>query len=364
MIEKAGMQRKTVLIVGGGTGGHIFPGIAIAKVLHSRGWSINWVGNPKKIEGKLVKDCGIKFFPLIFEGIKNRNFLALLTFPFFLLRAFLRSWTIFSKINPSIVIGMGGHIAFPIGLVAAARGVTLILQEQNAILGRTNRHLAMFAKFVFTAFPNIYPGANDVGNPLNFDICSCAEVNDRYNARLNHPLNLLIIGGSQGASILNTIVPKSLALLEKGQRPNVLHQSGVGHLNRLRSNYEELEVQANCVEFIHNMQDAMKTADLIICRSGGMTVSEVAAIGVAALFIPFPRSKDDHQMANAKFFSENKAAWLQTQNKLNPEWLAIWLKKRSRLELKHMALKAKDKSRENAAVHIADICDLLIENRL
>ncbi len=355
-------KKRTILIVGGGTGGHVIPGLAIAKVLNNRGWRIHWVGNPKKIEGKLVPNYKIEFSPLDFQGIRHKWSLILLIFPFFLVKALLKSWKIFSKVRPSIVICMGGYITFPVGLIAAIRRVTLILHEQNAILGRANRYLAKFAKYLFTAFPDVYPTANNIGNPLNMKISSNLEIEERYNLRRSNPINLLILGGSQGAKILNTIIPLTIALLKKHERPKIMHQSGFGYSKNLKENYEKFGVCADCVDFIDDMESAMKSADLVICRSGAMTVSEIAAVGVAALCIPFPNSMDNHQIANARFLSQRKAAWVQEQDKLNPEWLANWLKERSRSELKIMALNAKGQSRENAAIRIADVCDQIFSN--
>ena len=348
----------TILIMAGGTGGHIMPGLAVADVLRSRGWTVRWLGNPDKMEGQLVPARGYELAALRFAGLRGRGLRAKLIAPLLLFRAFIQAWRHFSVIRPSVVLGMGGYVSFPGGLVSALRAKPLVLHEQNAIAGMANRMLAKVSKRVLAGFPGALKGAEVVGNPVRQDVVALEAPLIRYGQR-SGPLRVLVVGGSLGATALNEILPQSLAQMLEAERPIVIHQAGAQHLETLKDAYRQAGVRADCRPFIDDMADQLGRADLLICRAGAMTVAEVAAAGVAALFIPYPHAVDDHQTANAKFLSADGAAWLMQQTELTATQLASWLSQRSRPELADIAQRARGHARPMAAQRIADICEEL-----
>jgi len=344
------------LIMAGGTGGHIMPGLAVADALLARGWRVQWLGHPERMEGRLVPAHGIALAPLRFSGVRGKGPAALLKLPFLLLAAFARAWRCLGALRPSVVVGMGGYAAFPGGMMAALRGVPLVVHEQNALAGTANRLLARVADRVLAGFPGALPRALEVGNPVRREVCAVAPPAERYAGR-GGPLRLLVVGGSLGARALNETVPRALALMPEAARPRVLHQAGEQHIEALRGNYARAGVPAECTAFIRDMAAALAETDVVVCRAGAMTVSEVAAAGAAALFVPFPHAVDDHQTANARFLSDAGAAWLQPQDGLTPAWLAQWLQARSRAELLEVAARARAHARPDAAERIADACE-------
>lgn len=351
-------RAPVVLIMAGGTGGHIMPGLAVAEVLRARGWTICWLGNPDKMEGKLVPAAGYTLTALRFAGFRDKGLLAKLQAPFLLLRALVQAWQQFSMIRPNVVLGMGGYVAFPGGVVSALRAKPLVLHEQNAIAGMTNRWLARIAQRVLAGFPGALDKAEVVGNPVRQDVAALARPEHRYTQR-SGPLRVLVLGGSLGATALNELLPQALAKIAPEQRPEVTHQAGTQHLDALLAAYARAGVGARCVPFIENIAEALSEADLLICRAGAMTVAEVAAAGVAALFVPYPHAVDDHQSANARFLSQDMAAWLIQQKELSPDTLSQWLLARNRQELSDVAQRARAHARPQAAQRIADICEEL-----
>jgi len=349
------MNAPTVLIMAGGTGGHIMPGLAVAETLRARGWRVLWLGNPDKMEGRLVPPRGFELVALHFEGVRGRGARALLRLPLVLARALVQAWRHLSAVRPDVVLGMGGYVAFPGGVLAALRGIPLVVHEQNAVAGTSNRWLARLARRVLSGFPGVLPRGEALGNPVRADLCALPAPAERYAGR-SGPLRLLVVGGSLGAQALNEALPKAMALLPAGQRPLVVHQAGEQHIVALVEAYAAAGVQADCRAFIDDMAGAMAAADLMVCRAGAMTVAEVAAAGVAALFVPFPHATDDHQTANARYLSAAQAAWLQPQNALTPQWLAAWLGERTRNELQAVAERARSHARPDAAARIADAC--------
>ncbi len=348
----------TLLIMAGGTGGHIMPGLAVADVLRARGWNIQWLGNPDKMEGKLVPARGYPLVALRFAGVRGTGLSSKLKSPFLLLKAMCQAWQQFGRVRPNVVLGMGGYVAFPGGVVAALRAKPLVLHEQNAVAGMTNRWLAKIARRVLAGFPGALSGAEVVGNPVRHDVATLPAPSVRFAAR-NGPLRLLIVGGSLGAQALNSILPKALALIASDKRPQVVHQAGAQHIEALVDAYRQANIQAQCLPFIEDMAHELGQADLLICRAGAMTVAEVSAAGVAALFVPFPSAVDDHQTANARFLSNDSAAWLQQQRDLTPEWLAHWIETRTRDELCAVATRARTHAQPESAQRIAAICEEL-----
>lgn len=336
------MNEQRALIVAGGTGGHIIPGLTIATALQRRGWRVKWAGNPAAMEGKLVPAQGIELLALVFQGFRGKGLVAQLMMPIRLLKAFLQSVIILKQFKPSVVIGMGGYVAFPLCMMASLLNIPLVIHEQNSIAGLTNRVLSKLADLNLVAFPDALPKATWVGNPVRnqiTDVATAESVEARYLGRTG-VLSILVVGGSLGAKALNTLVPQALSLIDSSSRPLVTHQSGSTHIEALQENYHALGVQARSVAFIDDMADAMTRADLLICRAGAMTVAEVAAVGVAAMFVPFPHAVDDHQTHNATFLVQNEAAWLMQERDITPEKLSLWLKELSREQCSLVAKKA------------------------
>jgi len=350
------MNGRTVLIMAGGTGGHIMPGLAVAHELAQRGWHVVWLGHPERMEGRLVPPQGFELAPLRFSGVRGKGLMTLLKLPFTLVGACWGALRQLRTVRPDVILGMGGYVAFPGGLMAALTRTPLVIHEQNAVAGTANRWLARIARRVLTGFPGALPGAVMVGNPVREAFTMLPRSRERYGQRQG-PLRLMVVGGSLGAQALNTIVPQSLALLLPQERPVVTHQTGEQHIANVQAAYEAAGVQARCLPFIEDMAAEIAEADILICRAGAMTVAEVAAAGVAALFVPLPHAIDDHQTANARYLSECGGGWLCKQSELTAPWLARWLKERSRDELLQVAEHAHEHACLNATRQIADACE-------
>ena len=349
---------RTAVIMAGGTGGHIFPGLAVGEGLRTAGWQVHWMGAPNGMEARLVPAQGYPMLWVNLGGLRGKGLTTRLLLPLRLLRAFWQALRALRRVRPGVVLGMGGYITVPGGLMSDWAGAKLVLHEQNAVAGMSNRLLARLADRVLTAFPHTLPNGDWVGNPVRQGIRDLAPPAQRYGAR-SGPLRILVVGGSLGAAALNERVPQALALLDPQQRPTVLHQSGRGHLQALLQRYAELGLQADCREFIDDMAAAYAEADLVICRAGASTVSEVACAGVAALFVPFPHAVDDHQTANARFLAEPGAALLVQQKELTPERLAAELRDLSRPRLLTMAQQAHGLARRDAVERIVAACEAL-----
>ncbi len=348
--------QRTLMIAAGGTGGHIMPGLAVAEEMRRRGWRVVWLGHPERMEGKLVPAQGIAMQPLRFAGVRGKGPASWLKLPFSLLGALNQAAAAFRQARPDVVLGMGGYVAFPAGLMAGIKRVPLVIHEQNAVAGSANRRLARMAQKVLAGFPGALPGALMVGNPVRPAVLQLPAAQERYAARTG-PLRLLVLGGSLGAQPLNRAVPEALAQMPPEQRPVVTHQAGAQHVESLRADYARLGVQAECHAFIDDVAQALAEADLLVCRAGAMTVAEVAAAGVAALFIPLPHAIDDHQRANARYLTDCQGGWLQDQKDLTPQWLAEWLAARTRTELSGVAQHAHQHASLQATQHIADACE-------
>ncbi|MCE2745686.1 MAG: undecaprenyldiphospho-muramoylpentapeptide beta-N-acetylglucosaminyltransferase [Burkholderiales bacterium] len=345
--------QRMALIVAGGTGGHIFPGLSVASELKARGWQVQWAGNPQAMEGKLVPANGLEMNTLVFSGFRGKGVLQQMLMPLKLLRAFWTSVQILRRTRPSVVLGMGGYVAFPLGMMASLLNIPLIVHEQNSVAGLTNKVLAKLADQKLVAFPYALPDSNWVGNPVREMIYSQPQPRARFHGR-SGPLKLLVLGGSLGAQALNEVVPKALALLPVNCRPDVVHQAGEKNLPALRDNYEKAGVSAQQLAFIDDVAAAMAAADLVICRAGAMTVAEVAAIGVAALFVPFPHAVDDHQTHNANFLVKEQAAWIRQQNELDATWLANWMQQTDRDACLEKAERARALAKPQATQDVAN----------
>ena len=357
------MTQRCALIMAGGTGGHIFPGLAVAEALRDKGWQVHWLGgkgtaaNPS-MESQLVPPRGFAFESIDFSGVRGKGPVTLALLPLRLLKAFWQSIQVLRRVKPGVVIGMGGYIAFPAGMMSVLLGKPLVLHEQNSVAGMVNKVLAMVADKVFTAFPNVLKNGEWIGNPMRPAFTAQADPVTRFAARTG-PLRLLVVGGSLGAKALNTIVPQALALIPQAQRPMVTHQSGARQIEELRANYLAANVEATLTPFIEDTATAFADADLIICRAGASTVTEIAAVGAAALFVPFPAAVDDHQTLNAQFLVASGGAMLIQQKDLTASVLANMLQKTERLTLINMALQAKKMQKIDATQHLVAACEAL-----
>ena len=352
------MTQKCALVMAGGTGGHIFPGLAVAEALREAGWRVHWLGAPDSMESQLVPPRGFAFEAVAFGGVRGKGLATLAFLPLKLLRAFWQSLQVVRRVQPDVVLGLGGYITFPGGMMASLWGKPLVLHEQNSVAGLANKVLAQVADRVFTAFPGVFKTGQWVGNPLRQAFTQQATPAERFAGRTG-PLRVLVVGGSLGAKALNDIVPQALALMPEATRPQVIHQSGAKQIEALRANYAAAGVQAELTPFIDDTAAAFAHADLVICRAGASTVTELAAVGVAALFVPFPFAVDDHQTTNAQFLVAQGGGWLVPQAELTAQNLAERLTALSRDTLQDVAQKAHAQKKTNATREVVMACEEL-----
>ncbi len=346
----------TLMVMAGGTGGHIYPGIAVAEAMRDRGWNIVWLGNPDGMEARLVPQQGYEMAWLNFSALRGKGLVRKLMLPVNLLRGFSQALRALRKTRPDVVLGMGGYVTFPGGMMAALLARPLVVHEQNSVAGLANKVLASVANRVLSGFPNVMKSAQWIGNPVRADIEAIAAPEERFAGR-SGPLRILVVGGSLGAQALNDVVPRALALLPTEQRPIVVHQSGAKQIDALRETYAQAGVTGELLSFIDDMAARYAEADLVICRSGALTVAELAAAGVASILVPFPHAVDDHQTGNARFLAERGAADLIPQTKLTPELLADKIAALDRTRLLSMAEAARKCGRRKVAVAVADVCE-------
>ncbi|UCV04330.1 undecaprenyldiphospho-muramoylpentapeptide beta-N-acetylglucosaminyltransferase [Dechloromonas denitrificans] len=347
-------MNKTILIMAGGTGGHIFPALAVADKMRQRGWRVVWLGNPDGMEARLVPQSGFEMVWVKFAALRGKGILRKLLLPLNLLRGFWQAQKLIRQIAPDVVLGMGGYITFPGGMMASLLGKPLVLHEQNSVAGLANRVLASVADRIATGFPNVLAKGAWLGNPVRPEIAAIAPPAERFAER-SGALRLLVIGGSLGAQALNEMVPKGMALLAADEQPQIVHQAGEKHLEALKANYAAVGVQAHCVPFIEDMAGAYAWADLVICRAGALTIAELAAAGVASILVPFPHAVDDHQTGNAKFLVNVGGAFLLPQDELTPESISL-IRNYSRSQLLEMAEKARSLAKPDATEEVANIC--------
>ena len=349
---------RTLLITAGGTGGHVFPGLAVAEAMRAAGWRVVWLGAKSGLEARLVPARGYEMAWVRASALRGKALLAKLLLPMNLLVAFWQSARAILRHRPDVVLGMGGYVAFPGGLMASLLARPLAVHEQNAIAGLTNRILAGVADRVLVAFPGALRGGEWTGNPVREDIARLEAPEARFAGRRG-PLNVLVFGGSLGAQALNDCVPRALALLAPAERPRVVHQSGEQHLVALDRAYAAAGVEGERVAFIEDMAARYAAADLVICRAGALTVAELAGAGVASLLVPFPHAVDDHQTANAAFLADAGAAILLPQRELTPERLAEQLRALDRPRLLEMARRARGLGKPDATRAVVHCCEQL-----
>jgi len=350
----------TVMITTGGTGGHIFPGLAVAAKLIARGLSVFWLGTREGLEATLVPEHGVEFEGLSFRGVRGKGLRTLLFGPYALLAACIDSLSIMRRRQPSVVLGFGGFASFPGALMGVATGRPLVLHDANAVAGLANRVLAYGADRILLGFPNALAGRHAkksawVGNPLRDSIAQLPPPAERFAGRTG-PLRLLVVGGSLGAQALNERLPAALARIGEAARPQVVHQSGAKHLEQLREAYRSANVDADCVAFIDDMAARYAWADLVVCRGGAVTIAELAAVGLGGIVVPLPGAIADEQTANADFLAAAGAAHRIAQDALTPERLATLLERMTRQQALAMANAARNLGRPDAADRVADVC--------
>jgi len=356
------MTTPKAMMMAGGTGGHIFPALAVADALKAKGWDVVWLGTPSGLESRLVPPHHIPMEWLSVSGLRGKSVTGLLGGIPKLVMALYQAIKIVKKHRPDVVVGFGGFVAFPGGLAAALMRRPLVIHEQNSIAGLTNRVLSLFACEVLTGFPDAFGhlGGNLLakilpiprrttwtGNPVRNDVVNGLPPAQRFEHRQG-PLRIVVVGGSQGARALNTIVPEAIALIPENVRPVVVHQAGAKLLDEMQDAYARHEVQAEVVPFIDDMAAALTQADLVICRAGALTVAELSAVGVASVLVPFPAAVDDHQTQNARFLSSAGAGILIPQNQFNAKDLAALIQSLDRSRLMMMAQAAKELGRIHA----------------
>lgn len=343
------------MIMAGGTGGHIFPALSVADYLRERGWQVIWLGARTGMEAKIVPERGYPMAWIRFSGLRGKGPVRAALLPLNLLIAFVQSARAIFAHRPDVVLGMGGYVAFPGGMMASLLNRPLAIHEQNSVAGLTNKVLAGVADRVLSGFPDVFKRGTWTGNPVRADIAGIAEPAQRY-AQRSGPLRLLVVGGSLGAQALNDVVPRALALLPAGARPEVIHQAGTAHIEALRANYANAGVPVDARAFIEDMAAQYAACDLVICRAGASTIAELAAAGAASVLVPFPHAVDDHQTVNARFLSMRGAAVLIPQHELTPQRLAELLATLDRSRLVAMAQAARAAGKPDATAAVAAVC--------
>lgn len=353
------MAKPLALIMAGGTGGHIFPAQAVASALAADGWDIAWLGSTDRMEAQLVPKFGWQFYGINVAGLRGKGLTSKLGAPFMVGKALWQAIKVCRQLKPTITLGFGGYASGPGGLASWLSGTPLLIHEQNAVAGSTNKLLARLAKYILVAFDSAFKGNNKrklVGNPIRAELLQC-----RAEREASAHLNVLIIGGSLGAQALNNVLPDQLTALAKVGAVAVRHQTGAAMLQQVENAYQPLRASGSVAEvsaFIDDMAAAYRWADVLICRAGALTVSEVAAVGVAAIFVPLPGAIDDHQTANARVLADRDAAILLPQQQLQQQGVhAIilpWLTDKTPLQ--HMAQRARALATDDAAGRITALC--------
>ncbi len=355
------MRNKTIIIMAGGTGGHVYPALAIADNLKARGYNLLWLGTSKGLEVSVTSRHDYPLLKINVAGIRGKGISRLAFTPFMLARALLQTLIIMMRVRPAAVIGMGGFVSGPGGIAAWLTRRPLLIHEQNAIAGFTNRLLAPFAVSIMTGFPGVFKKSGKLtvtGNPVRTDIINIPKPQQRFHQRTAQPLKILIFGGSIGAKRLNEVIPQTLATLREELQFEIRHQSGQQHLSATEKTYRGLRLQAEVIPFINDMAGAYTWADLIICRAGALTVAELSSCGTASILIPFPYAVDDHQTENAQYLVKAGAAVLIQETQLSIGKLRKVLLRlcRSPEQLLQMAVRARDLAKPEATEIIAKLC--------
>ena len=349
----------TLMVMAGGTGGHVYPAMAVADALQAQGWKIVWLATEGGMENRLIADKPYDKAMMTMRGVRGKGLLGWLTLPVKLARAFVQARQAIRQHQPDVVLGMGGFAAFPGGVMAKLAGIPLVIHEQNSIAGLTNKVLAKIASRVLTGFPGALGAKGEmVGNPVREGITTLPTPEQRF-AEHHGVLRVLVVGGSLGAVALNTLLPQAFAQLPVNARPQIIHQAGEKQFEALKKAYADAGVAADCRAFIHDMAEVYAWADLVICRSGALTVAELANVGAASILVPFPFAVDDHQTTNAAYLQQAGAALLIQQRDMEVAQLAATLQTLDRPTCLMMAQKARALAKPQATQQVADICQQL-----
>lgn len=346
---------KTLMVMAGGTGGHVYPAMAVADALKAQGWNIVWLATEGGMENRLIEGKGYAKAMITMQGVRGKGLFGWLLLPVKLAKALNQSYRAIRQHQPNVVLGMGGFAAFPGGLMAKLLGKPLVIHEQNSVAGLTNKVMAKLANRVLAAFPNALKKAQVVGNPVRDGITKLAQPVTRFKKHAG-ALRVLVVGGSLGAQALNELIPQAIAAMPEKDRPVVIHQAGVKHIEALKANYIKHGVEADCRAFIENMDEMYAWADFVICRSGAMTVAELSVVGLGSLLVPFPFAVDDHQKTNAAYLAESCAAYLEQQKTLTVEKIVKILSGLSRKACLEMAERARALGKPEATMDVARIC--------
>ena len=352
------MTAPRILIMAGGTGGHVFPALAVAELLEEAGASVEWLGTRRGIESRLVPGADIPIHYIQVSGLRGKGLLSLLKAPWQIIRAVSQAFAVIRRIQPQCVLGMGGFVAGPGGVAAWLLRKPVVIHEQNAVAGTTNKLLAGIAAQTLLGYPiNLGARSRFIGNPVRRELLQLPPPSRRW-AQRSGSLRLLVLGGSLGAKPLNDVMPRFLNGLPADQRPAVWHQTGDQHIGQVRHRYQQAGLEARVDPFIHDMAAAYGWADLVLCRAGALTVAELMAVGIGAILVPLPHAIDDHQTRNAQWLAEQHAAVLLPQSELTPErLLALWAELAvTRDALCALAKKAHALAKPDASRQVADCC--------
>ncbi|WP_094751701.1 undecaprenyldiphospho-muramoylpentapeptide beta-N-acetylglucosaminyltransferase [Psychromonas sp. CD1] len=351
------MCKKTLLVMAGGTGGHVFPGLAVAQRMREKGWKVSWLGTKNRMEAQLVPEYGYDIDFIDVVGVRGNGLKTLLMAPMHILKSFFSARKILKMRSVNLVIGMGGFASGPGGIAAWSLGIPVILHEQNAVAGFTNRILARFSKKILMGFSGTFDSKKAVlvGNPVRKELL---QLPIKKISNSKDTLKILVLGGSLGAKVLNELLPEVVAGFSAEQL-SILHQSGKGHFDALQLAYKEKGIKADVREFINDMASAYDWADVIICRAGALTVAEVAVVGLPAIFVPLPYAVDDHQTKNAQSLVTKEGAILLAQKDLNKDKLSNYLSEfiQNRELLSVMSKKSKENAIIDATERVAIICE-------
>lgn len=357
---------KPVVVMAGGTGGHVFPALAVALQLRAAGNPVVWMGTKSGLEAEVIPKQDIPVAWISISGLRGKGLFSWFVAPFKLIYACSQAFFALLKIRPSIVIGMGGFVTGPGGIMARLLGIPLLIHEQNAVAGLTNRILAKFANRVMEAFPGTFKGrkVEYTGNPVRQEIAHITEPGQRFASR-SGKIRLLVLGGSLGARALNRVLPEALAMLPEAQRPEVWHQAGKRNIEDAKEHYEKAKVEVRLLPFIDDMAEVLAWADLVVCRAGALTIAELAAAGIGAILVPFPYAVDDHQTFNAKYLADQHAAYIVQESQLNGELLSRMLAKltQSRENLLELANVSRSLARADATDRVVNLCQEYIKRR-
>lgn len=349
-------DKHTIMVMAGGTGGHVYPAMAVADYLKAHGWKVVWLATEGGMENRLIEGKGYTKAMMTMQGVRGKGLKGWLLLPVKLTKALLQARHAIKTHQPNVVLGMGGFAAFPGGLMAKLMSKPLLVHEQNSIAGLTNKALSLIADRVLVAFPQVLGDESIlVGNPVRQDLLKVAPPEQRF-ANKSGKLKLLVVGGSLGAAALNEVLPKALAEIDSQERPEVIHQAGEKHIEALKQNYQAAGVLADAKDFIQNMAEVYAWADVVICRAGALTVAELACVGVASVLVPFPFAVDDHQTTNGKYLVDNGAAILIQQSEFNVAKATEILRSFTREKCLAMAINAKKLAQPEAATTVAKIC--------